>query len=638
MDKTLVLFEFKDEIESFILQNSIDRLMGENVYILALHLEARAYLKKKGILHFDTAQFFNRESHQNLLLKSNEIINWIRQSFTIRDDFGAKEGYSNTFIFCLRSFLHHILWLTEVLENACSKLNVKKIISCQRDNSVITEPFLFTKEGYVSEIGAKIAKKLNIGFESFPGGKVNQNMFLKKLTNLVKEIATFSIYQLKYRFLIFWVRNKKIILTTSRSYNLGRVLDELKHTFSNVYVVYLNNKQGTYFQKLLATVVSCEVVLLPTILTKKKWKSFNGKLNDFVKMLEVSHDRGEFFTYKGVSFKGLILNKIIKDIIPAVRETYIQSVYLKSFIKKYRPALIISQMARGLNYNLGELATLYKIPSLLISHGSHVPPENDYERIEWKEHGFGLINTHYQYVALQSPWAKAYIDSIPIASKQIITGPLLYADMVRNKNKEIRLKENAFLAHKDKIILLHADTPRLRGSFRFYVYQTVDEYIESLNALIRAVEKAKDFYLMIRVRPNYYLTKEDLKEVLIESDCYSIHTEGNFVDYLSMAEMLISYSSTTIEEALQNRVPVLLFDRDGKYCHIKSAQLLEPSVKPEINSCYYVRNEDVLKWALQWLNEHHFSKEVPDSLWDMHVFSDIEKQRLTDYFGSCFTN
>ena len=209
MDKTLVLFEFKDEIESFILQNSINRLMDEGVCVLALHPEARAYLKKKGILHFDTTQFFNRESHQNLLLKSNEIINWIRQSFTIRDDFGAKEGYSNTFIFLSEVFLHHILWLTEVLENACSKLNVKKIISCQRDNSIITEPFLFTKEGYVSEIGAKIAKKLNIGFESFPGGKVNQNMFLKKLTNLVKEISTFSIYQLKYRFLIFWVRNKR---------------------------------------------------------------------------------------------------------------------------------------------------------------------------------------------------------------------------------------------------------------------------------------------------------------------------------------------------------------------------------------------------------------------------------------------
>ena len=83
------------------------------------------------------------------------------------------------------------------------------------------------------------------------------------------------------------------------------MLDELKHTFSNVYVVYLNNKQGTYFQKLLATVVSCEVVLLPTILTKKKWKGFNGKLNDFVKMLEVYHDSRVFLPIRAFLLKAL---------------------------------------------------------------------------------------------------------------------------------------------------------------------------------------------------------------------------------------------------------------------------------------------------------------------------------------------
>ena len=191
---------------------------------------------------------------------------------------------------------------------------------------------------------------------------------------------------------------------------------------------------------------------------------------------------------------------------------------------------------------------------------------------------------------------------------------------------------------KDKTILLYADTPRLRENFRFYVYPTVDEYISSLNSLINTVREMEGMHLIIRFRPKYYLTKEQLANLLVESDCYSICSEGAFEDYLSIADMLVSYSSTTIEEALQNKVPVLLFDRDGKYCHIKSAQLLEPSIKTEINSCYYVRNEDVLKWALQWLNEHHFSKKVPDALWDAHIYTDAEKHNLPDYFRSCFTN
>ena len=59
IDKTLVLFEFKDEIDSFLLQRSIGELRDTNTYILALLPEAQAHLKRMDIRFFNTYSFFH---------------------------------------------------------------------------------------------------------------------------------------------------------------------------------------------------------------------------------------------------------------------------------------------------------------------------------------------------------------------------------------------------------------------------------------------------------------------------------------------------------------------------------------------------------------------------------------------------
>lgn len=61
---------------------------------------------------------------------------------------------------------------------------------------------------------------------------------------------------------------------------------------------------------------------------------------------------------------------------------------------------------------------------------------------------------------------------------------------------------------------------------------------------------------------------QSISKIYIDSDCYSIHTEGTFEKYQVIADILISYLSTTIEEALQNKISVLLYDCQGKYCHV----------------------------------------------------------------------
>ncbi|MDR4508752.1 MAG: hypothetical protein MRJ65_11055 [Candidatus Brocadiaceae bacterium] len=636
MSKILIVFEFKDEVEFFISQRTVEELRDKNIFILALHPESQVCLKKRGLSYLTSHHFFGGKSHQNLLLKSDEILTRIRALPAIVDDLGIEEGYNNSFAFYTRFFLHHILWLIEVIEHACKRLKIEKLICFYGGQKHITDPFLSNTERYVSEVGKRVADELNIDFESYQVQKKHQHLLFDVLKKQLKEIVKYGIFHIKFYCLPLAIKNNKIILAASRSYNLDRVLNGFEQAFNNVSVVCLGNKKGGFLQKLLSVVTINETFILPSILAPKKKNKFQADLVDYVSALEVCKESSEIFLYKNILFKDMLFKKIRRDIIPTFCEIYSQSMYMDKFLRRYRPSLVISQSSRGIEYNLGELAFIHKIPSLLISHGSHVPPKSKYEMIEWREHGYGMINSHYQYVAVQSPWAKAYIECVPIRSEQIITGPLLFAKNREDKKDKEFLRENIIPGHKDKRILLHADTPKLRGSFRFYVYNTVDEYIYNINALIKAVEKMEDFHLIIRFRPVYYLSTEQFINLLSESDCYSVHTEGSFEEYLSMADMLVSYSSTAIEEALQNRVPVLLFDSDGKYCHIKDAQVLDPSLKIAVNSCYYANKARLLGWALQWLRDNHFLHEVPASLWDRHVFDSREKVDLTSFFRASF--
>ena len=637
MDKTLIIFEFKDEIESFIAQRSLADLKTNNIIILAIQPEAQVYLKQLNISFFNTNDLFGKEGHEQVLLQSDRIFNFWEPFLTIEDDLGIKEGYRNFFLLSMRLYAHYLLGLIEVIEKACIWWDVKKIISFKRDNRHITEPFLSDTEGYAEEIGARVARKLNIEFKSFHvlKEKGTKNLLFIKLKKNAAEIIKFFIYQIKVHLLARLIRNKKIILATSRAYNLGRVLDRFKQTFDNVHTLCINSSKRKYLQELLALIFSIEVIQLPAICIFRKRKYFQKNQSSLISEIEKSKKGEEIFIYRGISFKDLIFKRIREDTIPSLCEIYSKTIYLDNLLRKFRPTIIISQMARGVNYNLGELASLYNIPSILISHGSHVPPKNEYEMIEWKEHGLGLINTHYRYIALQSPWARAYIDKIPIKSEGIITGPILFVDIKPYENDRKALRKKIIPRHSDKIILLHADTPKQRMGMRLYVYQTVDEYIFNINSLIKAVEQINNYHLIIRFRPQSYLSQKSIIPLLLKSDCYTVCSDGTFDEYLAIADMLVSYSSTTIEEALQNKIPVLQYDSHGKYSHIPG-QKLDPTLTPKIDSCYYVDSEDRLKWSLDWLVENHFSKPIPDSVWERHTFNDAEKETLPVYFKGLF--
>ena len=117
---------------------------------------------------------------------------------------------------------------------------------------------------------------------------------------------------------------------------------------------------------------------------------------------------------------------------------------------------------------------------------------------------------------------------------------------------------------------------------------------------------------------------------LIDSNCYGIYIDGVFEDYLLGSDLLLSYSSTAIEEALQNHVPVLQYDPDGKYEHVP-AQELTATEKNNISSIYSVMSESNLIPALLWWSKNHTEKNNKMISWSDHILDfDNKMEWLSD--------
>ena len=226
-----MIFEFRDEVESFISQRSVNELRKENVCVLALMPESQVYLKQLQIPLLDTSNFFGKQGHERALLQSKKICKFIKSLLVIKDDLGVKDGYIISFLFYTRLFIHYIFWLIEVIERCCTEWRIEKIICCSRETKHIIEPFLNKAEGHVREVVVRVAKKLDVGYELFGSSQIDNGLFAQRLKKNISEIIKYIVYQTKLRVLNlklwvirqFWLYPEAIILAESWI-NLNKIL------------------------------------------------------------------------------------------------------------------------------------------------------------------------------------------------------------------------------------------------------------------------------------------------------------------------------------------------------------------------------------------------------------------------------
>ncbi|MCA9398922.1 MAG: hypothetical protein KC618_04170, partial [Candidatus Omnitrophica bacterium] len=263
--------------------------------------------------------------------------------------------------------------------------------------------------------------------------------------------------------------------------------------------------------------------------------------------------------------------------------------------KRLKPQLLMAMYSGGIYCHMGEVARQMNICSLNISHGTHVPPNNKYEHIENFRLATSVIINTYKYVAVQTPWTNRFLDYYGDKRPRLFTGPLLYSKITKDDCLKNR-KE--FVGSNNNIkLILHATTLKRGRRGRLHITETLDEYISGLSDLVRAVNQLSDVFLVIRPHPVCDMTDEQLLALLPASEKIKIFRKGTFSSVLSAVDMLISYSSTCIEEALQNKIPVVLFDKWKRYNHFNIEET-QSSLQLKRNPVFYITKPEILSASM----------------------------------------
>ena len=611
MSKSIVLIERVDQID--LLKGCID----ENTVVVSLHPSVFLELNKRKIPCQNTLHLFGIEGHRTVQEKTNEIIEGLRPLLSNMKVENIKHAFEKTWVFYFRFHLLYLLSIGYIIHQAVLKNKADKLIIINEDSLIDSA---FEKKYCLSEIVKEYGalNNIEVGYT-----KKRLNSRIKK-PNFIFFKKLFSRIIFEFQLIIFKSKFKKkgFILALEDTYSMPDFLNDAGQSIDQFFPVYLRVKSSKVRLKEMMKGESFCFLFLPSAAKSNTSANLQNKLEICIlKINSYFNKNPELLKISGLNLSTFLIDYIKNTLNIKMHSLCGELVSLKRVLDIAKPSKVFSQHCLGLGYILGEVSLELGIPALLISHGSHVPNANPIAQYEWSIHSHTIINSHYPFVSVQTPWAEKFLKMQDnLTSIPINTGPLLTINKKKKEYNKLKLREKIFGKLSNKNIILHASTPKDWNNFRPWIYETADEYVRNINDVITAVEKIPGVYLAVRFRPDETLSLKDFKMSLVVSNCYGIYDEGDFEDYLIASNFLLSYSSTAIEQSLHYNLPVIQYEPDGKYEHIK-AEVLKYNGNHNISTIYSVMSQEDLRPALKWLNENHQSSNNINLLWSEHTFN-----------------
>ena len=545
-------------------------------------------------------------------------MDWLRtETHFVDTNLGIERAYKDSFTLIARCTIHHCLWATEVILNALEMHKPELVYASYSGKMPVESLFIEPQEkqlGYIAREIALLKKMQFMDISTKAKGHLaylidNSSYTIKNITRFIAGLVRFKAWKNKS------LKNKKPILFTSNLYQMDKLLTKVQ--------TEMDNKASLNLEPTPMITFSMPHTIFGLFSSRKFTTFIDNQQKLFKDLMELINRRTDVFSYQGVSFSKVISTKIKGNISSFILNLVFWSNKLEKFIKESKPYAVVSGGNRFDDMILSEICKKQDIPTILISHGSHVVPKDDYETMEWRENNRSLLEAPFSYHALQSPHAEEYLNIFPTKGSVIKTGPLLWGRSVDpDISKEVYRKLiKSYEPNGNTKIIVHAGTPKQVKALRLYVYETPDEYIKSLYELASIVETMPNTYLIVRFRPNDEISAEALKSLVPFSDKVVLSVDESFLDVLGLADLLISFSSTTIEEALQNRIPVLLYGGDGRYQHIASS---EPS------AVHYVGKKEQLKNSIKSILDSNI-KHSHRQLFDRFIYKEEDRQPFSDF-------
>ena len=150
--------------------------------------------------------------------------------------------------------------------------------------------------------------------------------------------------------------------------------------------------------------------------------------------------------------------------------------------------------------------------------------------------------------------------------------------------------------------------------------------------MIKIFEKKQNIFFAIKYRENPRITLKDFKELINESNNCKIFTKGSLTEFLSITDVMVSYSSTAIDEALYNKIPTILYDPDNKYSHISTSEMMVNTSNSK-NGIFYFSKINELNLNIDKIIQNSEKLKKDDFVWKQHDFNNTnEKKKVAFLF------
>lgn len=544
---------------------------GGDCLFIALSPAVKVRLKELKLPFVDTLPYFDRRSHEQALLASKQAVDRLRSWCDfVEPGLGLKTAYRDTFIYWFRFVLHYCLFMMEVVGRSVEQHHASELVTFSYGRGRGSGYQVAPEDNYLAEVVKAFALRSGLGCKIV---LVKQKgRIFRRVVFQGKRLAAFLRVMINRKYNLSQATSKPIVLT-SPAYRMDKIAQELLKEFPSRPVKFL--------KPALPLDLDLPLWLLPWFARKHR-AVISEQRRLLTKLANRVAGDPAAFAYQGVSYSLILSDKIEKSYLDFIMKLMLASIVLDQELQALAPAVVISNVCRIDDLVLAELCRSRMIPNLLISHGSHVKPKNKWEMIEWGEHSKQFLGAPFSHIAVQTPTTMGYFDAFPTGAVLSVTGPVTWGAKVarsRSARQFADLFGQKFKRERVKV-LLHAGTPKATSSLRFYVYETADEYLKGIKDLAEVVNNSDDLLLVVKFRPSKEISVETISRLVPLSDRVVLSVDEPLLDVIGMADLVVSYSSTAIDESLQNFIPVLLYGGAGRYRHIDAAEVGRDKLAP----------------------------------------------------------
>jgi hypothetical protein len=324
-------------------------------------------------------------------------------------------------------------------------------------------------------------------------------------------------------------KNKKNILLNDLGYNLKRILYLKK--FKNINLYFFNEGKSGKLKWFLMKILK----IYPINLTKVYLK--NKNINYFA---NVKKD------FLGRDFHRLFFI-LLKKFNLYFNDYERRGRAVKNFFYKNKFDLIIINSVRGISRLIDEnRGTKQKL--LNIPHGTVSENYNKYDKIYKNNIAKSVVSQKADYVMAQSQISKKFFLSQNYKKKQILLGNLIFSEAKQT----------------DKDFILYAVTTKQFFNMHFLGVDMFYEFYENLKFLNK-ISKLYNLKVVVKLHPSESYNLPDLSKIFKNINFSNLSLDK----LLKKSSVTLSFSSTVIEDSLNSRVPVILFDRWNRYKHFE---------------------------------------------------------------------